>query len=66
MTAGDRRRIGALVASLAGPFTVIAALSGRIAGHVGLSQTGLLIGDAIVAAMLFLILVMSGRRNRTF
>ena len=58
-------KVGALVACLAAPIIVVAALSGNIARHIRMSQSSLLIGDTVIAAMLvFFVAMNSKRRNR--
>lgn len=61
----ERRKRGALLACLAAPVTVIAALSSTIAGKVGTSQMELLIGDATLAAVLFVFFCWRWNRVRS-
>ena len=44
------------------PYLVAAALSGSIVRHLRISQTGVLPGDGIAAAMLLFFLAISSRR----
>jgi outer membrane scaffolding protein for murein synthesis (MipA/OmpV family) len=64
----DKRNLGvlrgALIACLAAPVTTVAALSGTIAGKLGMSQTSLLIGDGVMAVLLFALLIWTLRRSQ--
>lgn len=57
MQANKRTLGGALAAILTAPVTIVAALSGNIAPHLGISQGVLLIGDAVAAAIVFFALI---------
>lgn len=58
MQANKRTLAGALLATFAAPITIVAALSGNIAPHLGITQGALLMGDAVAgAAIVFFVLI---------
>ena len=64
MQANKRSLAAALAAVLAAPITIVAALSGNISKHIGISQGALLIADGMAILIVFLLLAMKLRRNR--
>jgi len=58
-----RKYVGALIACLAAPLTLIAVLSGNISRNLRISQGGLLIADVLVMIIIFAALLMSRKQE---